>query len=119
MSLLHWARLQVDVKDCLRRGAWYRVKRLLPRDVVLEVNGMLVTVPRTHLQLTTTPPTRWTVVSQPAHTPGRRAWWAADYAVCPGCRARAPFDGHPPSMRCPRCNGLFEVAWGERSPVLA
>lgn len=114
MPPLHWARLHVDLNCQLRRGAWYRVVRLLPREVVLDVNGKPLTVLRSYLHVTSTPPSRWTVVSRPADALQLPAGWGTEYGVCPGCRERAPLEGRPPSRRCPRCNGLFEVAWDER-----
>ena len=119
MAPLHWARLHVDVNCHLRRGAWYRVLRLLVRDVVLDVPGKPLTVPRSYLSLSLTPPSRWSVVSRPAAAPRLPSGWEVGYVVCPSCRERAPLNGHPLSMRCRRCNGLFDVAWGEQDMATA
>src|SRR5438034_10445031 len=40
-----------------------------------------------------------------------RSSWGATYAVCPACRHRVPLRGQPTEMRCPKCNGVFEIAW--------
>jgi len=116
MAGLQWARLQVNVNCQLRRGAWYRVIRLAPREVVLEVDRKPLPVPRPLLQLTSTRPRRWTVVPRPHNAVGLPPSWN-DYAVCPSCGDRAPLERRPTSMRCLRCNGLFEIAWDE--PYLA
>src|SRR2546428_1056881 len=112
MAGAQWARLQADVKCRLRRGAWYRVIRLGAREVVLDVGRTPLTVARSVLRLSSAPPSQWTVVSDPRHAAGLPAN-LMEYAVCPSCRSRAPFDEHPATMRCPRCNGLFAVAWVE------
>lgn len=107
-----WARLQADVKCRLRRGAWYRVIQLRAREAILDVGRTPVSVARSALQLSSTPPSQWTVVSDPRNAAGLPPH-LIEYAVCPSCRSRAPFDEHPATMRCPRCNGLFAVAWNE------
>ena len=116
MAGLQWARLQVDVNCQLRRGAWYRVIRLAPGEVVLEVDRKPLPVPRSLLQLTSAPPRRWTVVPRPWNAVGLPPRWN-DYAVCPSCSNRAPLERRSSSIRCPQCNGLFDVAWDE--PYLA
>ena len=57
---------------------------------------------------------RWAVVPAPRNAPRFPAAWGKQYGVCPNCRDRASLNGEPASMRCHRCNGLFEVAWNER-----
>jgi hypothetical protein len=89
----HWARTRVRTCRDLRRGAWYRVSRATPVEGVLEVNRRLVTVPRV------------ANASQPPLS------WGPSYGVCPQCSARAPLGQHAPKVSCPRCNGLFPVAW--------
>lgn len=113
MAGAQWARLKADLQCALRRGAWYKVLKLGPREAVVEVKGREVAVPRTALEVVAQPPRHWTVVPRPRHAPRLPSSWGQRYAVCPNCRARAPLEGEPQSMRCPRCNGLFEVAWGE------
>jgi hypothetical protein len=113
MSAFQWARLQIDMPSPLRRGAWYRILRLSSVEVTLNVKGKPVAVPRTQVQLTSEPTQRWTVVPVPKNAPRMPASWGTRYAVCPNCRDRAPLQGHPSSMRCQRCNELFDIAWDE------
>ena len=108
-----WARLQTDVNVKLRRGAWYRILKLGPLEAVVEVNRRPLTVARTLLQIVQAPPTRWTIVAAPRNSTRVPSSWGERYAVCPGCRDRAPLVDRPTSMRCQRCNGLFDVAWDE------
>jgi hypothetical protein len=110
-----WARLTQDVSCGLRRGAWYRVVGLTPEDVVLQVpRRERVRVPRRFLQTLFTRPRRWTVVPGVAAAAELHENQRERYAVCPGCRARAPITGFSAELRCPKCNGLFDVAWEER-----
>jgi len=113
MPALQWARLQADVDCQLRRGAWYRVVRVAPLEVVVDVNQRGLSVPRPFLEIAPKSPRRWTVVPRPRRAPRLPPSWGARYAVCPSCRNRAPLDGRPDSLRCQRCNGLFEIAWDE------
>ncbi len=114
---LQWARLRTDVNCQLRRGAWYRIVRLAPLEVVVEVNQQPLPVPRPFVEIVSTPPRRWTVVPRPRPATRVPPSWGTKYAVCPHCRDRAPLHGRSSSMRCGRCNGHFEVAWDE--PYLA
>jgi hypothetical protein len=113
MPLQQWARLQADVNVKLRRGAWYRVIKLGAVEAVLDVNRKPVSVTRTLLQILPTPPNRWSVVPAPRHALRFPSSWGERYGVCPACRGRAPLEGRPTTMRCTRCNGLYEVAWNE------
>jgi hypothetical protein len=114
MTPQQWARLQADVDVKLRRGAWYRILRLGAQDAVVEVNRQPVPVSRGLLQIVAIAPSRWTVVPAPQRAVRFPPTWGERYAVCPSCRDRAPLDeGRPASMRCHRCNGLFEIAWNE------
>jgi hypothetical protein len=97
----------------LRRGAWYRILRLTSMEATLNVTGKPVPVPRAQLQLSSEPALRWTVVPAPKSAPRFPSAWGPRYAVCPNCRDRAPLLGEPATMRCQRCNGLFDVAWDE------
>ena len=108
---LQWARLQPEASEKIRHGAWYRVLKLGPIDVVLDVNRKPTAVPRSVLQIAQTPPAKWSVVPSPRHNVRFPLSWGSAYAVCPGCRERAPIVGKPDSMRCHKCNGLFDVAW--------
>ena len=113
MTPQQWARLQSDVNVKLRRGAWYRIMKLGPLEAVLEVNRRPLAVSRMLLQIVQAPPTRWSVVPAQRNALRFPSGWGEHYAVCPSCRERAPIEGRPTSMRCNRCNGLFEVAWNE------
>ena len=115
-TAFQWARLKADVKSPLRRGAWYRILKLTPADVILDVRGKPVSVRRGDLQLSPTPALRWSVVASPKNSPRFPNSWGPRYAVCPNCRERArlAMDGEPAGMRCHRCNGFFEIAWNER-----
>jgi Zn finger protein HypA/HybF involved in hydrogenase expression len=107
-----WARLRAPEAGHLRRGAWYRVVRLSAAEVVLDVHGKPTPFPRDALEIQPEPPKQWAVVPRPSRSPRLPATWGAQYAVCPNCRERAPLDEHATSMRCPKCNGHFEIGWG-------
>ena len=111
---LAWARLRVEVDCGLRRGTWYRVTRFAPSEVFLDVQHCSVAVPRLLLDLVVSRPTRWSVVPRPRDAAKLPPELGAPYAVCPGCRARAPLQGRPTKLSCPRCQGVFAVAWDER-----
>ncbi len=115
----HWARLKIDAPTHLRRGAWYRIVKLTSTEATLNVKGAPVAVPRAQVQLASEPALRWSVVPAPRGAPRFPATWGPRYAVCPNCRDRAQLTDHPTSMRCHRCNGLFDVAWDESYLVSA
>lgn len=119
MATFQWARLKEQVKSPLRLGAWYRILKLTPTEATVDVKGKSVPVARAHLQLSPTPGMRWSVVPAPTNAPRFPTSWGRQYAVCPNCRDRAQLVGQPASLRCHRCNGLFEVAWNERSTASA
>ena len=106
-----WARTRVRTSRQVRRGAWYRVIRATALEGVLEVNRRPVTVPRTFLQILPFRPTVWSVVTRLPNAQHPPASWGSTYGVCPSCSARAPLGQHPDRLVCPRCNGLFPVAW--------
>jgi hypothetical protein len=95
----------------LRRGAWYRVVRLTPSEVILDVNGIMTPFPRPSVEISPVPPTRWTIVPRPPHSARLPMSWGPRYGVCPGCRARARLEARSTSMRCPKCNGFFDIGW--------
>lgn len=113
MPAVQWARLRIDVQSPLRRGAWYKILKLGAQVATVEVKGKPVSVPRSQLEIVPAPRLRWTVVPSPRNSPRYPLNWGSQYAVCPNCRDRAPLEGHAASMRCRRCNGLFEIAWNE------
>src|SRR3989442_8702040 len=112
---LVWARLRVEVDCGLRRGTWYRVTRFAPSEVFLDVQNCPVGVPRRLLDVVVGRPTRWSVVPRPRDAAKLPPELGAPYAVCPACRARSPLRGSPATLACPRCRGVFVVAWDERS----
>ena len=111
---LAWARLRVQVDCGLRRGTWYRVTRFTASEIFLDVQHCPIAVPRRFLDLSFGRPQRWSVVPRPRDPAKLPPELGAPYAVCPGCRARAPLPGSPARLACPRCRGVFAVAWDER-----
>ncbi len=110
----NWARLKADYGCPLRRGAWYRVVSVSPLEAVVDVERRSVLLPREYLEIVTTRPTRWTVVREIERSPRVPSEMQERYGVCPSCRERMPLAGEPSNLRCRRCNGVFEVGWGER-----
>ncbi len=108
-----WARLRADLDCDLRRGAWYRIIEMARLEVIVDVRGQAVSVPRPFVEILAAPPRRWTVVPRPDNALRLPAHWGPYYGVCPSCGDRAPLLGRPASMRCQRCNGVFAVAWSE------
>jgi hypothetical protein len=113
MGSLQWARLRSNVDVKLRRGAWYRILKLGAVEAVLDVNRQPLPVARGLLQIVQEPPRRWSVVPAPQNAVRFPTSWGPRYGVCPACRGRSPLQGEPTTLRCTRCNGLFEVAWNE------
>ena len=111
MATVQWARIRPAEEGHLRRGAWYRVVRLTPQEAVLDINGKPTTFPRPSLEILPTPPSRWAVVPRPTRSARLPLTWGARYAVCPACRERARLEERATSMRCPKCNGYFEIGW--------
>ena len=105
--------MRVEVDCGLRRGTWYRVTAFAPSEVFLDVQRCPVAVPRRLLELVVGRPTRWSVVPRPRDPAKLPPELGAPYAVCPGCRARAPLPGSPATLACPRCREVFAVAWDE------
>ena len=108
-----WARVRGGVNVRLRRGAWYEVVSLTPEQAVVDVNAQRLSVDRGVLQIVPLRPQNWSVVPRPADAVNLPVSWGATYAVCPTCRHRAPLRGQPTEMRCPKCNGVFPVAWDD------
>ena len=113
MTDVQWARVQGDVNRGLRRGAWYRVATIADGQALLEVNRQRIAVPRGALQIVAAPPQYWSIVPRPADAKSLAAQWSEKYAVCPGCRNRAQVKQTPRTLRCPRCEQTFRVAWAE------
>lgn len=110
---MQWARLQTDLNIAVRRGAWYRIRRLGPLQAVIEVRGQPVEVPSPFLLVSETPPRTWTVVPRPRDAVRVPPSWGDRYAVCPSCNERQGIPGRPRGMTCRRCHGDFTIAWRE------
>jgi len=113
MSTGQWARVRPEQGAHLRQGAWYRVVRLTPVEAVLDINGTPTAVPRPSLQIVPTPPSNWTVVARPRNSSRLPLSWGPRYGVCPNCRERARLTARATSMRCPKCNGHFDIGWDD------
>ena len=107
-----WARLRSTEAGLLRRGGWYRVVKLTAIEAVLDVHGNPTPFPRQSLEIKSERPQSWTIVARPSRSPRLPLSWGTHYGVCPNCRERAPLDDHASSMRCPKCNGHFEIPRG-------
>jgi hypothetical protein len=112
MAGMRWARLRVDLKLPMRRGAWYLIHDLSPLETLVEVNNTPLPVPSAFLQIVETPPRQWTVVPRPAGAVRIPETWT-QYVVCPSCRERVQVERRPSVMQCRRCSGTFPVAWDE------
>jgi hypothetical protein len=110
--MMVWARLQADVNCNLRRGAWYRLIKAQGLAAVVDVKGTPVAVVRAFLQMSNSPPRKWTVVPRPRNVP-RSVDIGEHYAVCPSCRDRVALRGRPGRMLCDRCSVEFAVDWDE------
>jgi hypothetical protein len=106
-----WARVQGNMNCHVRRGAWYEVLRLAADEALLAVDNRAFRVPRSSLQIVPVRPQRWSVVARPSDAVMVPLSWGSQYAVCPGCRDRTPLMEHPTEIRCPRCDGVYAVAW--------
>jgi hypothetical protein len=108
----YWARVRAGTDSPLRRGAWYRVVELTPVEAVLDVNQRLLRFARTSLQILPLRPPTWSLVRR---RPDEAPLDAAEprYAVCPNCCARSPLHHSAPTLRCPRCGGVFAIAWSD------
>lgn len=110
---LQWARVRGDVNCHVRRGAWYEVLRLTADEAILNVVERPFSAARSSLQVVPFRPQLWSVVARPSDAVNVPLSWGSRYAVCPGCRHRAPLKAHPTELRCGRCKGVFVVAWDD------
>ena len=113
LGVRNWARVKDDNAYRLRRGAWYAVSAIVNGEVLIRVRKTWVRVPWAAVELSDTPPTRWSVVPRPANAVMLPETWGPNYGVCPRCHYRASLHRAPQTMRCPQCVGLFAVAWDE------
>jgi hypothetical protein len=105
--------VRADINCGIRRGAWYEVLSLTSGEAVLEVNGLRYPVSRAVLQIVPVRPERWSVVPRPRDAVNTPVHWGSRYAVCPACRHRRPLLAQPAELECPRCGGVFSVAWDD------
>ena len=108
-----WARVRGDVNCNVRRGAWYEVVRLTSDEAVIEIGQRSVSIPRSSLQIVPVRPHRWSVVARPRDAVNLPLSWGSRYAVCPNCGERVPLKGQPTELSCPRCRGVYAVAWDD------
>jgi hypothetical protein len=102
-----WARLVVDVRCGLRRGAWYPVLSAGPEETVVVVRHRPVVLPHFYFEIVHTRPNQWTLVTRASGAP---------YAVCPRCAERVSLHRPPRMLRCTRCYETHEV---EQADALA
>lgn len=109
-----WARVRSDVNCHVRRGAWYEVLRLMPDEAVLSVSpDRILSVHRASLQIVPVRPRTWSIVPRPRDAVELPLSWGSKYAVCPTCSVRRPVRGQPAELQCPKCGGVFAVAWDD------
>lgn len=95
-----WARLAINTRTPLRRGAWYVVHSVSPEEVVLDIRGKSTIVPRYLLDLTDEAPNRWTAIP---------ASWGGPYIVCPNCAMRVRPRDTASRLHCPTCSRWFVI----------
>jgi hypothetical protein len=111
---LYWGRLKTEGSYPLRRGAWYQVDGFDKDEVLLEVHGAPVSVPRTAIEIVGMRPLRWTVVPRPRQAVRLPESWGSQYAVCPQCCNRSSLQAGSHTMDCRQCEGSFPIAWDEQ-----
>jgi hypothetical protein len=109
-----WARVRTDVNCHVRRGAWYEVVRLTAEEAVLNVSPeRILSVNRASVQIVPVRPRRWSIVPRPRDAVDLPLSWGSRYAVCPSCSTRRALTGQPAELACPKCGGVFAVAWDD------
>jgi len=113
---LGWARCADNVADILRRGAWYPiVEESTDGQVVVEVRQQRVRLSRADVTIRTEVPDRWSIVVRTGvlrpTLGGSKEQVTTTYAVCPWCRERQEFGGHPANLECARCHKAAAVDW--------
>jgi hypothetical protein len=111
MASEQWTRLREDVDCGLRRGAWYKVLFAGHDLVAVNVERERLLISRDVLEFVEKRPALWTVVLHTRESVSFPPSRGKRFAVCPNCRSRQVPIGRPSSLRCQRCNGLFEVDW--------
>ena len=106
-----WVRLSEDVDCGLRRGGWYLAVCVGQTEVMLQMHGKPLAFPRQLFEVSTTGPTRWTIVSEAGNATRIPTRWSKGYGVCPSCRWRQLVLGRPRTMLCEGCYEEFEVDW--------
>jgi len=104
-----WARVAGDVNVGVRRGAWYQVVRLTADAAWLDVFQRTNSVPRDALEIVTTRPDVWSVVTRPYDAVDLPVKWGSRYAVCPRCSRRAGLPERAAEMQCPGCQRVFPL----------
>src|SRR5207247_10732280 len=112
MSEIRWARVRAEASCELRRGAWYRVLRLTPHEVVLDVNSRPLGVSRSLLYMLPAHPGVWSVVPRARHAGALPSSWGARGVVCPRCPDRARLLAARAGMRRATSGGGYETGWG-------
>jgi len=113
-----WARLWALASvPRVRRGAWYPIVHDGEGgNVVIELPGRNVRVPRHLLEIRDDRPQNFTMVfltrSEPRPARGTAEDLGRRYAVCP-CGSRLRIAGRPRALECPACGHRGEVAWWE------
>lgn len=115
MADVQWARLRVETRCNLRKGAWYRVVEASNEQVLVNVNGKPQAISREWVEVQNGRPKRWTVVRSGAPARALSPVSREGYVVCPCCGHRAPMPAKTTvSLRCPRCSDASEIAWDEK-----
>jgi uncharacterized C2H2 Zn-finger protein len=86
---------------------------LTPHTIVIDVNHGARIVPREGVEITDSPPRHWSIVPRPRDAIRVPQAWGDRYALCPACRNRTAIKSHPATLHCPRCDGVFQIAWDE------
>jgi hypothetical protein len=116
-----WARVAGDVNVGVRRGAWYQVVRLTSEAAWLDVFQRTHSVPRSALEIVTTRPDVWSVVTRPYDAVDLPVKWGSRYAVCPRCSRREALPERATEMECPACRRVFPLRpsqlFSDRGPL--
>jgi hypothetical protein len=101
---MRWARRTNAGEAPLRCGAWYPVFTTTSDQVGIIVHGRVIILRRSSVDIQSTPPNRWTLVT---------AGSGSSYIVCPRCAERVPVrvgaGSWMASATCLRCQGIFPI----------